>query len=54
MIVQSFDPNCTGFGEFQAFAGALGIRIDAPGTLSKATTCREINLRLGWAVDKPC
>lgn len=52
VIVQSFDQDNTGLGDFQAFATVLGIHIIGPGVLSKAITRHKVNLRFGWAADR--
>lgn len=54
MVVQSFSPPSirAGFGDFQAFARALGLKIDEPGALSTPIERSGIRLRLGWAQDQ--
>ncbi len=54
LVVQSFSPPAirAGFADFQRFAAALGLSIDAPGRLSSAVIRSGVRLRLGWAQDR--
>lgn len=49
MLVQSFDPGDASFGDFRAFAQALGLTDAAPGKLTAPMTLDGVSLRLGWA-----
>jgi hypothetical protein len=54
MVVQSFSPPQVraGFDDFQRFAKALGIPVEAPGQLSAPLDRDGVRLRLGWAHDR--
>ena len=49
MLVQSFDTGDASFGDFDAFAEALGLTDAAPGKLTAPMTLDGVSLRLGWA-----
>jgi hypothetical protein len=52
MIVQSFCPDRTGLGDFQAFAEVVGFGSVAADGISEAKELDGVSVRIGWAADR--
>ena len=52
MIVQSFCPKLSWFGDFQAFVAAMGLEEVAPGVMSSTKLCDGVKLQMGWVAEK--
>ncbi|MGE0723512.1 MAG: hypothetical protein AB7O45_04010 [Alphaproteobacteria bacterium] len=53
MVVHSFSPSHAGFDDFSTFAAQLGVSVDTPGGISAPIRREGVQLRLGWAADRP-
>ena len=53
MLVHSFSVADTSFGDFQAFAEAMGMPVLAVNQVSAERECEGIRLRLAWVRDRP-
>lgn len=53
MLVHSFSKAHSWFPDFQAFATAMNIPVDAPDALSGPKICEDVELYVGWVSDLP-
>lgn len=53
MLVHSFSMADTSFGDFQAFAEAMGAPVPAVNRVSAERVCEGVRLRLAWVSDRP-
>ena len=53
MLVHSFSVTAAWFEEFAAFATAVGMPVQRPGTVSPSRKCAGIEMQLAWVSDKP-
>lgn len=53
MLVHSFSVADISFGDFRAFAEAMGMPVPAVNQASAERECEGIRLRLAWVKDRP-
>lgn len=53
MLVHSFSTTDASFHDFQAFATAMGIPVQAVNQISEERECEGVQLRLAWVKDQP-
>ena len=52
MLVHSFDPKNSSLEDYQAFAGALGLRDARPNAITSEKEIDGVTLRLGWVAER--
>ena len=53
MLVHSFSVTDASFGDFQAFAKAMGVPVQSVNQVSEERDCQGIRFRLAWIKDQP-